>query len=312
MAPAADEDIYTSLHALMRLRYSARGFSYLPRQPVRSLLSGRKRSRLRGRGLDFDELRNYRPGDDIRNMDWRVTNRTGKPHVRVYTEERDRPVVVMVDQRLPMFFGSRRKMKSVTAAEVAALTAWRVLSVGDRVGAILFNDRRTLEARPTRSERRVVGWLGDLVALNNELSVTARTGSNPAGLNEALQVLERSVSHDYLVVLISDFYGWSDATLATIRRINRHNDIICSMVFDPLERDISGASSLVVSDGRFQLEIDPSERELGRKFEASFESAFSLVQGELKRHQIPVLPVDTVQPVTAQLREKLGGQRVLQ
>ena len=312
MAPAADENIYTSLRALMRLRYSARGFSYLPRQPVRSLLSGRKRSRLRGRGLDFDELRNYRPGDDIRNMDWRVTNRTGKPHVRVYTEERDRPVVVMVDQRLPMFFGSRRKMKSVTAAEVAALTAWRVLSVGDRVGAILFNDRRTLEARPTRSERRVVGWLGDLVALNNELSVTARTGSNPAGLNEALQVLERSVSHDYLVVLISDFYGWSDATLATIRRINRHNDIICSMVFDPLERDISGASSLVVSDGRFQLEIDPSERELGRKFEASFESAFSLVQGELKRHQIPVLPVDTVQPVTAQLREKLGGQRVLQ
>ena len=312
MAPAADEDIYTSLRALMRQRYSARGFSYLPRQPVRSLLSGRKRSRLRGRGLDFDELRNYRPGDDIRNMDWRVTNRTGKPHVRVYTEERDRPVVVMVDQRLPMFFGSRRKMKSVTAAEVAALTAWRVLSVGDRVGAILFNDRRTLEARPTRSERRVVGWLGDLVALNNELSVTARTGSNPAGLNEALQVLERSVSHDYLVVLISDFYGWSDATLATIRRINRHNDIICSMVFDPLERDISGASSLVVSDGRFQLEIDPSERELGRKFEASFESAFSLVQGELKRHQIPVLPVDTVQPVTAQLREKLGGQRVLQ
>ena len=257
-------------------------------------------------------MRNYRPGDDIRNMDWRVTNRTGKPHVRVYTEERDRPVVVMVDQRLPMFFGSRRKMKSVTAAEVAALTAWRVLSVGDRVGAMLFNDRRTLEARPTRSERRVVGWLGDLVALNNELSVTARTGSNPAGLNEALQVLERSVSHDYLVVLISDFYGWSDATLATIRRINRHNDIICSMVFDPLERDISGASSLVVSDGRFQLEIDPSERELGRKFEASFESAFSLVQGELKRHQIPVLPVDTVQPVTAQLREKLGGQRVLQ
>ena len=100
------EDIYTNLHALVRLRYTARGFNYLPRQPVRSLLSGRKRSRLRGRGLDFDELRHYRPGDDIRNMDWRVTNRTGKPHVRVYTEERDRPVVILVDQRLPMFFGS--------------------------------------------------------------------------------------------------------------------------------------------------------------------------------------------------------------
>ena len=130
-----DTGAYTTLADLARLRYDARGFSYLPGQPVQSLLSGRKRSRLRGRGLDFDELRHYRPGDDIRTMDWRVTNRTGKPHVRVYTEERDRPVMAIVDQRLPMFFGSRVRMKSVAAAEMAALTAWRVLDVGDRIGA---------------------------------------------------------------------------------------------------------------------------------------------------------------------------------
>ncbi len=306
------DDIYTNLPALMRLRYSARGFSYLPRQPVRSLLSGRKRSRLRGRGLDFDELRHYRPGDDIRTMDWRVTNRTGKPHVRVYTEERDRPVIVVVDQRLPMFFGSQQKMKSVIAAEVAALTAWRVLAVGDRVGAILFNDNKVVEAKASRNERRLVSWLGDLVSMNNDLSVTARHASNPAGLKDALRLLERSIGHDYLVVLVSDFYGWDDAALATICRISQHNDIICSLVYDPLERDISGASELVVSDGKFQLEIDPDRQDLGRKFEASFESSVGHVQGELRRHNIPVLPVDTAAPVTRQLQEKLGGQRVLQ
>ncbi len=311
MSSTASNDVYTSLQALMRLRYSARGFSYLPRQPVRSLLSGRKRSRLRGRGLDFDELRHYRPGDDIRTMDWRVTNRTGKPHVRVYTEERDRPVMLVVDQRLPMFFGSRQKMKSVVAAEMAALTAWRVLSVGDRAGAILFNDRRSLEAKPSRNERKVIGWLGSLTTMNNELSVT--TGhSNPGALAGALRLLERTIGHDYLVVLISDFFGWGDDTLDSIRRISQHNDIICALVFDPLERDISSADKLVVSDGKFQLEIDPSHQNLGEKFEASFKSSVGHVQQELKRHQIPVLPVDTVTPVTAQLREKLGGQRVLQ
>ena len=310
-APDGD-DIYTSLRALMRLRYSARGFSYLPHQPVRSLLSGRKRSRLRGRGLDCDELRNYRPGDDIRTMDWRVTNRTGKPHVRVYTEERDRPVVVVVDQRLPMFFGSRVKMKSVIAAEVAALTAWRVLGVGDRVGAILFNDSRSLEIKPTRNQRRVIGWLGDLAAMNNELSIAPGQSSNPAGLTDALRMLERSIGHDYLVVLISDFHGWNDDALKTICRINQHNDILCALVYDPLERDISGASKLVVSDGRLQLEIDPDQQELGKKFEASFESSYAHVQSELKRHHILVMPVDTVTPVTRQLQEKLGGQRVLQ
>jgi uncharacterized protein (DUF58 family) len=312
MSNPTGEDIYTNLRALVRLRFTAQGFNYLPRQPVRSLLSGRKRSRLRGRGLDFDELRHYRPGDDIRNMDWRVTNRTGKPHVRVYTEERDRPVIVVVDQRLPMFFGSQQKMKSVVAAEVAAITAWRVLGVGDRIGAILFNDSKTIVARPTRNERRVMGWLGDLTAMNNDLSVTARRGSNHDALAQALDMLERNVGHDYLVVLISDFYGWNDATLRTIRRVSRHNDIICSLIYDPLERDISSASQLVVTDGKFQLEIDPVMHGLGEKFEASFKSAVAHVQGELKRHNIPVLPVDTVAPVVDQLREKLGGQRVLQ
>jgi len=312
MSDHPDEDIYTSLRALMRLRYSARGFSYLPRQPVRSLLSGRKRSRLRGRGLDFDELRHYRPGDDIRTMDWRVTNRTGKPHVRVYTEERDRPVVVMVDQRLSMFFGSQKKMKSVIAAEMAALTAWRVLDVGDRVGAILFNDSRSIEVKPTRNQRRVVSWLGKLATMNNQLSVAPGNRSNPAGLNEALRMLERSIGHDYLVVLISDFHGWNDAALKTICRINQHNDIICALVFDPLERDISGASNLVVSDGKLQLEIEPDREELGRKFQESFTSSVAYVQGELRRHHVLVVPVDTVTPVSLQLREKLGGQRVLQ
>lgn len=312
MSVAAAEGIYTDLHALIRLRYTARGFSYLPRRSVHSLLSGRKRSRLRGRGLDFDELRHYRPGDDIRTMDWRVTNRTGKPHVRVYTEERDRPVIVVVDQRLPMFFGSVSRMKSVVAAEVAAITAWRVLSVGDRIGAILFNDSRIQEIKPTRNQRRVIGWLGDLAAMNNELSVAPGRASSPGALTEALTQLERNIGHDYLVVLVSDFFGWSDETLKSVRSISRHNDIICALVFDPLERDISKASNLVVSDGRFQLELQPGRQDLGQKFEASFESSMARVQSELRRHSVPVLPVETATSVADQLREKLGGTRVSQ
>jgi uncharacterized protein (DUF58 family) len=305
------EDVYTNLRALVRLRYTATGFSYLPRRSVRSLLSGRKRSRLRGRGLDFDELRHYRPGDDIRTMDWRVTNRTGKPHVRVYTEERDRPVVAVVDQRLPMFFGSCNRMKSVVAAEVAAITAWRVLAVGDRFGAILFNDSEMREFKPTRNDRKVTAVLGDLASMNNQLSVTAGKSSSPDALPQALRMLERSIGHDYLVVLISDFYGWDDRALKTIRRVSQHNDIVCALVFDPLERDISRANNLVVSDGHYQLQIEPERQSLGQKFEASFESSVAHVQGELRRHDIPVIPVDTVTPTADQLREKLGGQSVV-
>ncbi len=304
-----DDSVYTSLQALSRLRYRTAGFSYLPRQPVGSLLSGRKRSRLRGRGLDFDELRHYRPGDDIRTMDWRVTNRTGKPHVRVYSEERDRPVVVIVDQRLSMFFGSQRNMKSVTAAELAALTAWRVLEAGDRVGAVLFNDSQLSEIPPSRSQRSTLGWLGQLVTMNRALSIDSREKNRPKALNEALQRLERSIGHDYLVLLISDFSGWSPATLAALERMRRHNDIVCALVYDPLESDIRQARELVVSDGYYQLQIEPEQHALGEKFESRFRSTLSQVQAELKRHDIPVMLLDTVARVEDQVREQLGPLR---
>ena len=132
--------VYTNLDKLVALKYDIRGFSYLPKQPVQSQLTGKHRSRLRGRGLDFEEVRIYSFGDDIRSIDWKVTARTKKPHTRVYTEERERPVFLVLDQSSSMFFGSQQYMKSVIAAEAAAISAWKVLAVGDRIGGIGFND----------------------------------------------------------------------------------------------------------------------------------------------------------------------------
>src|SRR5262249_61274280 len=112
-APPPDARIYVPLERLAALRHQARGFSLLPRQPVTSLLAGGHASKLRGRGLDFLEIRKYLPGDDPRTIDWKVTARTRSPHSRVFTEERERPVLLLVDQRIGMFFGSVKMMKSV-------------------------------------------------------------------------------------------------------------------------------------------------------------------------------------------------------
>src|SRR5262245_28633626 len=128
MAPG----VYANLDALVKLQYHASGFSFLPRQPIRSLLAGRHASRLRGRGLNFEEIRRYQIGDDIRQIDLKATMRTRKTQSRVYTEERERTVLLLVDQRITMFFGSVLNMKSVTAAEAAAISAWRVLDQKDR------------------------------------------------------------------------------------------------------------------------------------------------------------------------------------
>src|SRR5262245_4260629 len=122
--------VYVTAADLAALEGQARQLVLRPRGPNHNLLAGRHASRVRGRGLDFEELRQYLPGDDVRSIDWKVTARSRKPFVRVYTEEKDRPAVLVVDQRINMFFGSARSLKSVTAAEAAALCAWKVLSQG--------------------------------------------------------------------------------------------------------------------------------------------------------------------------------------
>ena len=133
-ATGFDPRVRVDVAHLRNLAGPAKGLRFLPRQHARSVLNGRHASRLRGRGLNFEELRGYLPGDDVRAIDWKVTARMGEPYVRVYTEERDRPALIVVDQRMSMFFGSRLNMKSVTAAEAATVAAFAILEQGDRVG----------------------------------------------------------------------------------------------------------------------------------------------------------------------------------
>src|SRR5262249_21774737 len=152
----------------------------------------------------FEELRHYFEGDDTRTIDWLATARRGAPQVRVYTEERDRSVLLLVDQRLSMFFGSQHAMKSVVAAEVAALAAFRVASLGDRVGAVVFSETTVAEIRPEGREAGVRRLLAEVVRHNNALSTDLARQSDPGLLNDALRCAARYAKHDCLVCLISD------------------------------------------------------------------------------------------------------------
>lgn len=300
------EGVYTNLRSLTRLKYQAKRFSFLPRQPVRSLLAGRKASRLRGRGLNFEEIRNYLPGDDIRSIDWKVTARMRKPHTRVYTEERDRPTLLVVDQRVGMFFGSRVAMKSVTAAEVAALAAWRSLDVGDRVGAIVFNDSETVVVKPRRSSKTVMQILQAVVQQNTALSANGTTPPDPRRLNTVLGEACRISAHDTLVCIISDFNGNDETTRRLINRLARHNDVIAAFVFDPLEAEFPNAGHLVAGDGSKQIEFNSSDDKLRQDFAEAFDNRLEKARQFLLRRQIPVLPLQTDLPVVEQIAKLLG------
>ena len=300
---------HVSISELVGLRHEGRGFSFLPRQPLRSLLAGVHASRLRGRGLDFDELRAYHPGDDIRDIDWKVTARMREPYSRVYTEERDRATLLLVDQRVNMFFGSRLQMKSVAAAHVAALCVWRVLAQGDRPGAIVFDDRDQVEIRPRRSLERAMAILEATSRKNQALRAEGGERSVPGQINQVLRKAVRLATHDHLVVLISDLDGADDETTALLRRISRHNDVLVALVYDPLEEQLPDASRLVVSDGELQLEFDSSDGELRAAFERVFQERLDSGRLELHKRNIPMLPISTAEPVAGQVRALLAPGR---
>ncbi len=304
--PPRDPRIYADLDALVRLQFEAQGFSFLPRQPIHSVLNGRHTSRLRGRGLDFEELRDYVVGDDVRNIDWRATARTGRTHVRVYTEERDRPVWLVVNQRQSMFFGSRERMKSVTAAEAAALAAWRVLGGGDRIGAMVFDDEEIVTIRPHRSRDQVMRVLGAIVEKNHALRAESTTPDNPEILNEALRRLIPMARHDCLVCVIGDGSAANDRTRELMTRLSAHNDCLFLMVFDPLEVRIPAAGQLMASDGERWLAFDSGSPRLGEDFEALFRSRLDWIEDAARNRAIPVIPVSTDAPVAGQIRDRLG------
>ena len=301
--------VYADLDELMRLRFKASGFSFLPRQPVHSILSGRHASKLRGRGLNFEELRNYLPGDDTRNIDWKVTARTREPYVRIYTEEKDRPVWLLVDQRISMFFGSRWKMKSVVAAEAAAVSAWRVLSQGDRVGAVIFDDTDLQVIPPHRSEQRVAQILKAVLRKNHALNARSQTPPAPGMLNRALKHVAAAARHDCLVCIISDGSGIDGETRQYVTRLTEHNDVISVFIYDPLEQAMPSAGPLVFSDGLSQLEFDTDDRALREGYSNDFQDRLSRMQATSRRHAIPLLPIHTAAPVLEQVRTELGHRR---
>ena len=294
-----DHRVYADLNILIRLQAYAKRFNFLPNRAINRNLAGPHVSRLRGRGLSFEELRGYRIGDDIRTLDWKVTNRTGKPHVRVFCEEREREVLLLVDQRSQMFFGSKLYMKSVVAAETAALAMWHFLSVKDKVGALVFNDHDISTVKPRRSRKTAMQILHNIVRFNHQLAVSPKP-KNIAQLQQVLRQAERLCSHDCLLVLISDLHDWDQQTLQQLKRIRAHNDVIVSLVHDPLEQALPETNKLIISDGQLQVDLSQQATHLRKNFSNAYFTRLDKLQAELSKQQIPLVLLDTATPAHQQ------------
>ncbi|UGA57520.1 DUF58 domain-containing protein [Vibrio sp. VB16] len=307
-----DSRLYCDYAGLVRLQSQAESFSLLPHLNAGSVLSGRHNALFRGRGLNFEELRHYQPGDDIRNLDWKVTMRTGKPHVRSYTEEKDRNVIICVDQRSSMFFASQTTMKSVVAAEVAAVCGWRGLKDGDRVGFVLAAHQKLFHTKAQRSQSDLLSQLKRLAQANQSLDVNV-IDSEDVGFDQWIERIKRMRMKQSTLIFISDWRDCQEQHLDKLKQLQQHNDILAIMVTDPLEqslpRDLASAN-WVVGDGRFQINLDSltkvkiASESLAQK---ATHQKQSLVKLMAVKH-LPYIELDTSGDHIAQLQKLIGGR----
>lgn len=252
-------EVSINLTDLIALRGESRGFSLRPGQ-VRASSAGSYLSRVRGRGMEFAEVRSYQPGDDVRSIDWRVTARQGKPHTKLFQEERERPVLLAIDYRRPMFFATRGSYKAVQASKLAAMLAWRSLEQGDRVGAFLFSEERQCELRPQLGKAGVLNLLRQMVADPAWQRPQHQPFEPQQRLAQTLMRLRRVARPGSLILILSDFAQWDAQVEKQLTLLRRHNDLSLVFCFDPLEADLPPSGSYRVSDGMHDLTMNTMDR----------------------------------------------------
>lgn len=240
------------------------------RSRIRALQSGGHLSRTKGRGMEFDEVRLYQPGDDIRSIDWRVTARTGETHTKLFREERERPVFISVDYRASMQFATRGVFKSVQAAKIAALLAWVAQRHGDRIGGQIFTDNHCNELKPHNGKQAVLHFFNALVKTSPQQA--------PMSFEQVMRRLSYHVRPGSLVYIISDFRGMNSAAESYLTKLARHCEVVMILVYDPLESHLPSKGRYRFTDNTTDVVVDTADKQRVLKYQEKFQRHYADLQ----------------------------------
>ncbi|HLT63402.1 MAG TPA: DUF58 domain-containing protein [Pseudohongiella sp.] len=294
-----------SLQDLLLQRYAARTMEYFSHKRSVAGISGLHQSKIRGRGIDFEEFRPYQAGDDIRTIDWRVTARIGKPFTKVFREERERPVLIAVDQSMPMFFGSHTAFKSVVAAQAAAIFCWLAIENGDRVGGLVYADEEFSLVRPKRSRRSALHLLNQIQLANADLIRRAQLPrpDNTGSLATALGRIRRITKPGSTLYVISDFSTIDEAGFQYLYQMSLHNNVVCVFVYDELEEDLPLPGYYNITDGNEKGTLNTYSKKARDTYRSLFQNRLDTLQAELNKLKIPLLTIRTDQPVVERIHQ---------
>ena len=294
------DGVNLTLTTLLRLEAWAKLLDLHPRQLAGGLLAGNYLSRQKGRGMEFDELRQYQPGDDIRLIDWRVTARTGKPHTRVYREEKQRPVYLFTDLTSTMYLGSQLMLKSHCAAQMATLLAWRGAAQGNRVGGIIVNSQQHKICRPQSRQAGVLHYLHELVALHQP----DWQGLASQRFDDSIRQLKQLVRPGSSLYLISDFALLGEHSLKLLQPLGQHCEITAIIITDPLESTpptLKATYPLPITDGQQQGYLDSASL---KQWQQQVMQRHQWLRQQFRQRHIRTLTLSAGQSLAHQLRRQ--------
>mgnify|MGYP001097682327 FL=1 len=302
--PENASPVSVSQAGLIRLSAPARAIA-LDVVRVNSLQTGAYVSHFRGRGMEFDESRPYQPGDDPRSIDWRVTARSTTAYTKLFREERERPVLVMVDLRANMHFATRGCFKSVNASHAAALLSWAAHHRGDRLGGLIFGSTTHRELKPRLGRQAALRFVHQL-ADHPDWHSQALRGDGEAPLTQAMSALRRVARPGSLVVVLSDFLGFSRSAQSYLSSVARHNEVLAVFLSDPLERQLPppGRYRLVADDE--ELAIDTHLKAARRDYRDAFEERVEQLETFCQRYGVHLMPLSTEDDPVSTLQTALG------
>lgn len=269
-----------------------------PGRNAQSKLAGSYLARSKGRGMEFDEVRHYQPGDDVRAIDWRVTARTGRVHTKLFREERERPVFILTDLSETMRFGSTLLLKSVQAAHLAALLGWHCKAQGDKLGGLVFSEQQHVLLKPLGRSKGVLRYLQALLDVHQQHQT-----NQGMTLGSALAELRRVLRPGSLLYILSDFNQLDDEALRHLQVLKQHNEIHCCQLSDPLEQqlpdNISGEALVSGQQGR--LAVVDLNHKLKQRYQQQQQQALAACKARLLRQGCQWLTLSSAAPLLSQL-----------
>lgn len=272
---------------------------------VTSLATGAYVSHFRGRGMEFDESRPYQPGDDPRNIDWRVTARSTTAYTKLFREERERPVLIVVDLRSSMHFATRGCYKSVNASRAAALLSWAANQRGDRLGGLIFGDTTHREVKPRLGRQAALRFVHELVE-HADWSPNAGTAREEPPLTQAMAALRRVARPGSLVIVLSDFSDFSRAAQSYLAGVARHSEVMAVFLSDPLERHLPPPGRYRLVSRRGDLSIDTYARSARADYREVFRQRERVLDDFCRRYKMHLMPMSTTDDSVRRLQQALG------